>query len=143
MIILDTNVVSELMRSRPAQPVVAWVDRQVPSTLFLTSLTLAEVRFGIAALPRGRRRVALGEAFEDEIRPIFGDRILDFTEAASKEYATLRADARAQGIAIGDVDALIAAIARAHRFQVASRDVAPFEAAGVNAINPFDADPLH
>lgn len=137
MIILDTNVVSELMRPRPLPGVVAWLDRQVGATLHLTTITLAEIRFGIAALPAGQRRDALGEAFEHRIRPLFGTRVLDFDEPASSAYAEIRADVRERGIAISDVDAMIAAIALANRFSVATRDVAPFEAAGIRVIDPF------
>ena len=139
MIVLDTNVLSELMRANPQPAVLAWVDQQAASTLYLTSLNLAEIRYGLAALPRGKRRTILSAAFEDGIRPMFGHRVLDFDEAASKEYARLRAVARTKGKAIGDTDALIAAIARAHRFSVATRDVAPFEAAGLRVVNPFEA----
>ena len=139
MIILDTNVLSELMRAAPEPTVVEWVDRQMRPTLFLTSLNLAEIRFGIAALPQGRRRSNLHEVFEESIRPLFGDRVLDFDEAASHEYAALRATARTAGQAIGDPDALIAAIARAHRFLVATRDTTPFEAAGAQVVDPWSA----
>ncbi|KYH45214.1 type II toxin-antitoxin system VapC family toxin [Branchiibius sp. NY16-3462-2] len=139
MIALDTNVISELMRREPDVRVVSWVDQQASATLFLTSLTLAEIRFGIAALPAGRRRTTLSTTFEDEIRPLFADRVLDFDEAASREYAALQANARKKGLAIGDADALIAATVRAHRFFIATPDEAPFEAAGVRVINPFAA----
>lgn len=140
MIVLDTNVVSELMRAQPHRGVLAWADRQAEHTLFTTTITLAEIRFGIAALPTGRRRTALQAAFEDSVRPVFGNRVLDFDEAASRAYAELRAGARARGDAIGDVDAMIAAITRAHRFVVATRDVEPFRAAGVDVVNPFEAN---
>ncbi|RNI22855.1 type II toxin-antitoxin system VapC family toxin [Flexivirga caeni] len=137
MIILDTNVVSELMRAHPQQCVIDWTDRQAPETLYLTTLNLAEIRFGIAALPRGARRTRLAAAFENGIRPLFGDRILGFDQPASIAYASLRADARTRGLAVGDADTLIAAIALAHRFAVATRDVAPFEATGLQVIDPF------
>jgi predicted nucleic acid-binding protein len=117
---------------------VEWVDRQADPTLFVTTLTLAEIRFGIAALPHGRRRTTLTTTFENGIRPMFGNRVLDFDEAASTAYAGLRAGARTSGLAIADMDAHIAAIARAHRFAVATRDVTPFAAAGVRAVNPFE-----
>ena len=78
MIVLDTNVVSELMRSAPSQSVIDWVDRQADITLYLTSLTLAEIRYGIASLPAGRRRSDLSDAFEHRIRPLFADRVLSF-----------------------------------------------------------------
>ncbi|MGL5811096.1 MAG: type II toxin-antitoxin system VapC family toxin [Nocardioides sp.] len=138
MIVLDTNVLSELMGAAPHPAVVAWVDNQAPSTLFVTTLTLAEIRYGIAALPRGKRRILLGEVFEGGIRPLMGDRVLGFDEAASVEYAALRAAARAAGRAIGVADALIAAITAAHRFAIATRDRAPFEAAGLSVVDPFE-----
>jgi len=137
VIVLDTNVVFELMRADPAPAVVAWADRQQEITLFITSITLAEIRVGVAALPHGRRRTALATAFEAGIRPMFGNRVLDFDEPASTAYAELRADARARGLAIGDVDAMIAAIARVHHYSIATRDVTAFEAAGVPVIDPF------
>ena len=137
MIVLDTNVISELMRAQPSPSVVSWVDRQLDSTLYLTVLTLAEIRFGIAALPKGRRRTALTRAFEDGIRPLFSDRILDFDEQASIEYAELRANARRRGVALSDADALIGAIVRTHRCKIATRDEGPFKAAGLHVINPF------
>lgn len=139
MIVLDTNVVSELMRPDPAPAVVAWVDRQAEATLFLTTISLAEIRFGIAAMPAGGRRATLSATFEEKIRPLFESRVLEFTESASKQYAVLRAEARSAGHAIGTMDALIAAIASEHRFAVATRDTAPFAAAGVDVIDPWAA----
>lgn len=138
MIILDTNVLSEPLRSTPHPGVVAWLDAQAVDTLFLTTLTLAEIRYGIASLPKGRRRTTLRQRFENDVVPVFADRILPFDEPASTAYAELRATARAGGRAIGDFDALIAAIAHSQGFAVATRDLAPFEAARVPVINPFD-----
>lgn len=138
MIILDTNVLSEPLRPTPDGRVVEWLDAQVAETLFLTTITVAEVRFGIAALPTGHRRTSLAERLETVVLPLFAGRVLAFDEPATREYALLRARTRAAGLAIGDFDALIASIARAHRFGVASRDVAPFEAADIaTVINPF------
>jgi predicted nucleic acid-binding protein len=138
VIILDTNVLSEPLRPSPDERVVEWLDAQIVETLFLTTVTLAEVRYGIAALPSGKRRTGLAERFEAELLPLFAGRILPFDEPATLEYAALRGQARAAGLAIGDFDALIASIARAHRFGVATRDVAPFESAGVaSVIDPF------
>lgn len=138
MIILDTNVISELMRGAPDPAVLSWVDDQATLDLFVTSLNLAEIRFGLAAMPAGRRRSKLSSTFEQLIRPSFGNRVLDFDEPASLEYASLRAVARAKGHAISDADALIAAIARANDCHVATRDTAPFLAAQVEVINPFE-----
>ncbi len=139
MIILDTNIISETMRPEPNQTVVTWLDRQHPHTLFLTTITVGEIRAGIACLPAGRRRERLSELFETEILRAFSGRILDFDEPASTSFARIRASMRAAGKSIGDFDALIASIADAHGFTVATRDVAPFTYAGIPVINPFEA----
>lgn len=139
MIILDTNVISEPLRPKPAAGVVAWLDAQAVETLYLTTISLAEVRHGIACLPKGRRRQNLDDRFENEFLPLFRGRTLAFEEPATTAYAELRAQARAQGLPIGDFDALIASIASVTGFMVATRDTAPFEAAGVAVVNPFDA----
>lgn len=142
MIVLDTNVVSEPLRSRPHSSAVDWLDRQVIETLYLTTITLAELRFGVASLPAGRRRDRLGARIEDEVIGAFTGRILAFDEPASVAYATLRTRARNrarnQGLALGAADAYIAGIVAAHGFAIATRDRAPFEAAGVAVIDPFD-----
>lgn len=138
MIVLDTNVISELMRPAPSGVVLKWVDKQALLTLYVTAITLAEIRSGIALLPDERRKLDLTRNFEDGIRPLFGDRVLSFDEPASQSYSHLRATARAQGLAIGNVDGLIAAIARTHGFMIATGDVSPFRAAGLHVINPFD-----
>lgn len=138
MILLDTNVVSEPIGSRPDPRVVAWLDAQEPRTLYLTTITVAEIRFGIAVLPHGRRRDTLEERFETDIMPIFEGRILSFDEPATRSYAALRSSVRRRGRAIGDFDAVIAAIAQSRGYSVATRDSAPFEAAQVPVINPFE-----
>jgi toxin FitB len=137
VIILDTNVISEPLRPKPGAGVVAWLDAQAPETLYLTTISLAEVRYGIACLPEGRRRQTLHDRFEGEFLPLFHERTLAFDEPATIAYAALRA--RALGSPIGDFDALIASIASVTGFTVATRDTAPFEAAGVAVVNPFDA----
>jgi len=138
VIILDTNVISEPLRAKPGAGVVAWLDAQAVETLYLTTISLAEVRYGIACLPKGARRQKLHDRFEGEFLPLFHGRTLAFDEPATTAYAALRAQARAQGRAIGDFDALIASIASARGFTVATRDTAPFEVAGVAVVNPFD-----
>ena len=137
MIALDTNVIAELMRAQPAPAVVEWVNRQSAATLYLTTMTLAEIRFGLAAMPEGQRKDALTNTFENGIRPLFTDRILTFNEDASHAYARLRADARSNGTSISNADALITATVRAHDFAIATRDTAPFLTAGLRVINPF------
>lgn len=138
MIILDTNVLSEPLRAAPSAHVAMWLDAQAIETLFLTAVSLAEIRYGIRALPDGRKRDTLHERFEDEVMPLFAGRILGFDERATAYYATLRARARTNGKAVGDFDALIAAIAARHDLIVATRDTAPFVAARVAVINPFE-----
>lgn len=137
MIVLDTNVISEPLRKEPLTAVVEWLDAQPIETLYLTTVSLAEIRYGIEALPDGRRRTRLRELFEAQFMSAFAGRILSFDEPASAAYGELRAKARAAGRAIGDFDALIAAIAVSRDFLVATRDTSPFEAASVGVINPF------
>lgn len=136
MIVLDTNVVSEAMKPQPDLAVLAWLDAQAADTLFLTSVTLAELWFGIGAMPTGRRSQALAQTLEG-LLPLFEGRILPFDTQAARCYAQLAVAARAAGRGLPTPDGYIAAIAAAHGFAVATRDAAPFEAAGRNVINPW------
>ena len=137
MILLDTNVVSEPLKSAGDANVLAWIDAQIIETLYLSTISLAELRFGIAALPEGKRRDTLHFSLEQRILPLFVGRILLFDDPASKSYATLRARVRAIGQAIAPADGYIAAIAAMHGFAVATRDTSPFNAAGLVVINPW------
>lgn len=137
MILLDTNIVSEPLRPAGDAAVLAWLDAQAVETLYLSAISLAELRFGIAVLADGRRKETLSSRLEQHVVPLFGARILPFDAAASQAYAALRASARAGGKAIGTVDGFIAAIAAARGVAVATRDSGPFEAAGLNVINPW------
>ena len=138
MILLDTNVVSEPLKLTGNVGVLTWMDAQTIETLYLSAISLAELRFGIAALPPGKRRDTLHSSLEQRIVPLFADRILPFDAAASEAYAVLRARARAQGKAIEPADGYIAATAIAHGLIVATRDTGPFEAAGLTVINPWN-----
>lgn len=138
MIVLDTNVVSEALRVMPNRGVVSWLDEQHVETLFLTSLTLAELRYGVAALPEGRRKHGLDERLEGEMLPLFAGRVLDFDDAASRPYARLQAAARASGKPLGAFDALIAAVCVVRGFALATRNVRDFRSTGVALINPWD-----
>ena len=138
MILLDTNVVSEPLKSSGDTGVLAWLDAQTVETLYLSTISLAELRFGIAALPSGKRRDTLHASLEQRILPLFIGRILAFDAAASEAYAVLRARARAQGKAIAPADGYIAATATSHGLIVATRDTGPFEAAGLTVINPWN-----
>lgn len=137
MILLDTNVISEPLKLSGDAGVLAWIDAQLVETLFLSSISLAELRFGIAALPPGKRKDTLHTSLEQRILPLFAGRILPFDEAASEAYAVLRARARVAGQAIAPADGYIAAIAVTHGLIVATRDTSPFEAAGLTVINPW------
>lgn len=137
MILLDTNVISEPLRAAPEARVVAWLDAQPVETLFLSAVTVAELRLGLARLPNGRRRKALIEQLERQVLPAFAGRILDFDLLAAQRYAEAMAQAQAAGLAAGVADSFIAAIALAHGMSVASRDTTPFVAMGVAVIDPW------
>lgn len=138
MILLDTNVVSEPLKLTGDVGVLTWIDAQLIETLYLSAISLAELRFGIAALAPGKRRDTLHTSLEQRILPLFVGRILPFDAAASKAYAVLRARARVQGKAIAPADGYIAATATSHGLIVATRDTSPFEAAGLSVINPWN-----
>lgn len=137
MILVDTNVISETMRSMPEPKVVAWLDAQAAETLYLATVSLAELLFGIAVLPDGRRKVTLGLALVEKAALLFDERVLSFDAAAAKAYATVMTRARKAGRAIGTADGQIAAIAATHRLAIATRDTTPFEAVGIEIIDPW------
>ena len=139
MILLDTNVVSEPLRAAPDERVIAWIDAQPLETLFLSAITVAELRAGVALLPAGKRRSGLQEGLEKRVLPLFAGRVLPFDLACTQAYAELLTKARAAGLAVATADGYIAAIAATNGFAVASRDASPFEAAGVAVINPWVA----
>nr|WP_294555757.1 type II toxin-antitoxin system VapC family toxin [uncultured Rhodopila sp.] len=138
MILLDTNVVSDAMRPDSAPAVRTWLDEQAAETLFLSSVTIAELRFGVGALPGGRRKDKLTAAL-DTVLDLFADRILPFDTRAARRYADLAVRARAAGKGFPTPDGYIAAIAAAHGFAVASRDTSAFTAAGLIVIDPWTA----
>jgi len=137
MILLDTNVVSEPLRAAPEPRLVAWLDAQPPETLFLSVITVAELRLGVARLPAGRRRNGLRERLETRVLPAFAGRILPFDLAATRAYADLMVKARATGSTVGLADGLIAAIASVNGMAVATRDTKPFLAVGMTVIDPW------
>ena len=137
MILLDTNVISEPQRQKPNTHVLEWIDAQALETLYLSVITVAELRAGIALLPMGKRRTTLHDNLENRLLPMFANRVLSFDMAATKTYAQLLAKSRAAGLAIETADAFIAAIALSNCFTVATRDTGPFEAVGLQVINPW------
>ncbi|MBB4285542.1 type II toxin-antitoxin system VapC family toxin [Roseospira goensis] len=140
MIVLDTNVVSEAMKPAPAPAVRDWLDAQAAETLFLTSVTLAELLFGIGALPDGRRKQTLAKVFDGLLR-LFESRILPFDTPAARHYADRAVAARTAGKGFPTPDGYIAAIAAAHGFAVATRDSSAFAAAGIPTIDPWTDGP--
>ena len=140
MILLDTNVVSEPIRRHPDSRVLEWLDAQVIESLYLSTVSVAELLLGVESLPVGRRRTALAAALERQIADLFGDRIIPFDIAAAKAFAKVVVQARSQGHTISIADGQIGGIAAAHRLRVASRDELPFRAAGLVVINPWKHD---
>lgn len=136
MIVLDTNVVSESMKASADPAVAAWLNRQGAETLFLTSVTLAELLFGIDRLHEGRRKDALTGTLE-ALLELFKGRVLPFDTEAARHFTRIATKAREAGRGFPTADGYIAAIATAKRFIVATRDTSPFEAAGVPVINPW------
>lgn len=138
MILIDTNVISELWKLTPEPNLLVWVDAQAVETLYLSAVTVAELRFGLAAMPQGKRRTIYQNRLEEEVLPAFMGRVLPFDLDASQAYADLMAQARTAGKAIGRADGYIAATAAAHSLMIATRDTSPFEAAGLIVINPWE-----
>jgi len=137
MILVYTNVVAEPLKERAEPRVIAWLDRQELETLFLSTITVAEILLGVARLPAGKRRERLAGAVERDIGRLFAGRILAFDLAAAQAYASLVSIARSRGFSVAIADGQIAAIAEASRLAVATRDEAPFRAMGLNTINPW------
>jgi toxin FitB len=139
LILLDTNAVSEPLRSGPDTRVIEWIDAQPLETLFLSAITVAELRAGVALLPTGKRRTGLQESLETRVLPLFAGRVRPFDLGCTQAYAELMAKARASGLTLASADGYIAAIATANGLAVATWDTGPFEAAGAVVINPWQA----
>jgi hypothetical protein len=137
VIILDTNVLSELMRSDPDPSVFAWVDTQPESALWTTSVNKAEVVHGIALLPDGRRRTSLAIVAEQVFEEDLEGRVLPFDAAAADHFGNIVASRRGKGRPIQHFDALIAAIARGTGAQLATRDIDGFADCELTIINPW------
>ena len=137
MILLDTNVISELLRAVPEPKVEAWLAAQDGAEVYLSAVSEAELRRGVAVMPAGRRRDALTAAVDGILREEFRGRILPFDSPAAIAYAAISAERRAAGRPISQFDALIAATARAHGAAVATRNTQDFEGCGIEAIDPW------
>ena len=137
MIILDTNVISELLRPEPEPQVEHWLATQDGAACYLTTVCEAELRYGLALLPEGKKRVALSQAIEAILNEDFQDRILPFDRRSALAYAFIAKERRDAGRPISQFDAQIAAIARAHGASVATRNALDFQDCGIEVINPW------
>lgn len=137
MILIDTNVLSEPMRQVPDPMVINWLNSQALETLYISTISIAEMRFGVRLLPESRRRKLLHNSLEETILPMFTGRTLAFELTASQAYAELMAVAKISGHTISVSDGYIAAIAKANSMMVATWDTLPFLAAGLRTINPW------
>ena len=137
MIVLDTNILSELMRPQPAERVLEWLDRQPTERLFTTAVSEAEIRYGLALLPAGRRRDLLLDAATAAFSELLGGRVLPFDSEASSAYAAIAATRRASGHAISQFDCQIAAICRARGATLGTRNVGDFIDCGIDIVDPW------
>lgn len=135
--LLDTNVISELMRVQPDPGVVAWLNARAADDLWICAVTVAEIQLGVALLPDGRKRERVARAVEAMLDEDFRDRCLPFDVRAASMYAMIVADRVASGRPISVEDAQIAAIARSSGLAVVTRNVRDFAQAGVEVVNPF------
>lgn len=139
MILLDTNVISALMQAHPDPVVVAWLDGQAPESVWITAVSVFEIRFGIELLPSGKRRRALEEAFDGMLRDDLNGRVAAFDSAAADEAAALAARRQRGGQPVDLRDAEIAGIALARRAALATRNVRHFEGLNVSVVSPWAA----
>ncbi len=138
MIILDTNIVSEFMTSPPASQVLNWLNAQDVASLYLSTITLAEIHYGLSVMPEGKRRRLLGERFEQFVDQAFTQRILPFDEVAAQSYGEIMGHRKSIGRPMSSMDGQIAALAQSRGFSVATRNTKDFEHCQINLINPFD-----
>jgi predicted nucleic acid-binding protein len=137
MIVLDTNAFSEALKPLPSQIVLDWLAAQEPRMVFITTITQAEVLYGIESLPAGKRKAHLSASVERVFMERFQDRILPFEEGAARLYAKIVGQRDAIGRPISQLDAMIAAIARSQNAAVATRNTRDFEGCGLRVINPW------
>jgi toxin FitB len=138
MIVLDTNVLSELMKSDGSLIVYAWVSKQAQASLFTTTITEAEILYGVAILPEGKRRNALAEAAHQMFAEDFEGRVLPFDTAAARVFAQIAAERKRIGRPISQFDAQIAAICYSRNAQLATRNVMDFQDCSLSILNPWE-----
>lgn len=137
MIIVDTNVVAEVMRASPSPAVIAWFNVQDSASLFLTAISVGEIRYGIRIMPKGQRRQTIEQGFDQILATAFAGRILAFDEHAAAHYGEVMAHRKELGRPLSVADGQIAALASLHGFAVATRNVRDFLDCGIELINPF------
>jgi toxin FitB len=137
MIILDTNIISEMMKPEPQSNVVSWLDQQEVIHLYVTTISIAEIAYGLNALPDGKRRSSLAETFQETISLGFEGRIIDFDVDAAYLYGKIMANRRKIGRPLSMPDGQIVAIAIASGYSIATRNINDFIDCQVNVINPF------
>lgn len=137
--LLDTNTVSELVSVKPQQRVLDWIEAADESRLYLSVLTLGEIRQGVASLPQSKKRTRLETWLELDLQSRFAGRVLPVDEAVADRWGWITAQAQAKGITLPVVDSLLAATALRHNLTVVTRNVADFSIVGLNVINPWEA----
>lgn len=137
MILLDTNVVSEVMKTRPTEAVVAWLNGQDSGKLYVSAITIGEIAYGLRILPDGKRRTGIRERFDRFLAVAFDQRVLPYDDSAARIYGELMGDRKELGLPMSVPDGQIAAIARLNHLAVATRNVVDFEDCGIEVINPF------
>jgi toxin FitB len=138
VILLDTNVISEIMRSEGRASGIQWLDSQPSGSVYISTLVLAELRFGLELLEPGRKREVLQKAYERIATDLFADRILTFDRNAAVRFGKLRVARRKSGRPIATMDALIAAVALANAMTLATRNTTDFEGIGLPLVSPFE-----
>ncbi|MFT7649270.1 MAG: putative nucleic acid-binding protein [Candidatus Poriferisodalaceae bacterium] len=141
MILLDTNVISEIVNPSPSPAVISWLNEQDSATLYLSAIVLAEIRYGVEAIPDGKRKQALSVAVDTFVDRAFADRILPFDRKSARLYGTLMADRRRAGQPLSAPDGQIAATASSRDFQLATRNIKDFTNCGLVLVNPFEHVP--
>jgi predicted nucleic acid-binding protein len=137
LIVLDTNIISEIMRAKPEARVIKWLNSQQASKLFLSSITLAEIGYGLYILPDGKRKWNLQQRFDQFIKNAFETQIVDFTQDSAQVYARLMGERKQAGNPMSIPDGQIAAIALANGYTIATRNIKDFNNCGLVLINPF------
>lgn len=138
MVLLDTNIISELMRPSPQSTVVQWLNTQEPSVVYISTITIAEIEYGLQVLPEGQKRWLLQQKFAWFIAQGFGQRVLDFTAESAHHYASIMAHRRSLGLPMSVPDGQIASIAREHHYILATRNSKDFAECGLMLVNPFE-----